>query len=470
MRKMFEKMNKRNRLFALMGLAVVVIFAALSGGVGIGLLGAAGMAMALPALTDEESAFLEVVKTKIAEAQEKFSKDYISATKMDEIIQGHINKALEGITTKEELDKLNKALESQGLVLKKLQSYDEPKKKTFTSTIKEAFEAEGLVEKITKAFSNGGSNVDVIKAVGTVTTGSVTTDTGGNALLDMLNADELNSLRLRNQFIEDFCTVTRTSKPVFTYVDYVPKEGSVSFVGEGGEKTEIDLKAVVRTLTPKKAAGWTALTEEAITDVPRMESEARVNIFKKYLLRRQNGILFGDGQNNTPVGITNIAPAFNAATWTGEKKAAPNLYDAIVAAKNQIELAANYADDVDYYPNVAFINPADYNALLIKQDDKTYTFSNVNGMKLMNVDGIAIVPKKEIPAGKLLIGDFTKLEVINYIDYAVKIGWINDDFIKNQFVMLGEGRFFVLVRELDKLAFIYDSVATIITGITAEQA
>ena len=189
---MFEKMNKRNRLFALMGLAVVVIFAALSGGVGICLLGAAGMAMALPALTDEESAFLEVVKTKIAEAQEKFSKDYISATKMDEIIQGHINKALEGITTKEELDKLNKALESQGLVLKKLQSYDEPKKKTFTSTIKEAFEAEGLVEKSLR-LSNGGSNVDVIKAVGTVTTGSVTTDTSGNALLDMINADELNS-------------------------------------------------------------------------------------------------------------------------------------------------------------------------------------------------------------------------------------------------------------------------------------
>ena len=201
-----------------------------------------------------------------------------------------------------------------------------------------------------------------------------------------------------------------------------------------------------------------------------MESEARVNIFKKYLLRRQNGILFGTGLNNQPLGVTEIAPAFNAATWTGDKKAAPNLYDAIVAAKNQIELAANYADDVDYYPNVVFINPADYNALLIKQDDKTYTFSNVNGMKLMNVDGIAVVPKKEIPAGKMLIGDFTKLEVINYIDYNVKIGWINDNFIENKFVMLGEGRFYVLVRELDKLAFIYDDIATIQTGITLVQA
>lgn len=468
MKKMFERKKKQNMLFAYAILAVIFCFAAFSGG--LGLIGTAGIAMALPALTDEESAFLETVKSEIAKAQEKFNKDYISASKMDELIQGHINKALEGVTTKEELDKLNKALESQGLVLTKLQSYEDPKKQTFTQAIAKAFKAEGLLDRIKTAFSNGGSNVDVIKAVGSVTTGSVTTDTGGNALLDMINADEINTMRLRNQFIEDFCTVTRTSKPVFTYVDYVPKEGSVSFVGEGGKKTQIDLKAEVRTLTPKKAAGWTSLTEEAITDVPRMESEARVNIFKKYLLRRQNGILFGDGQNNTPVGITQIAAAFNAATWTGDKKVAPNLYDAIVAAKNQIELAANYADDVDYYPNVAFINPADYNALLIKQDDKTYTFNNVNGSKLMNVDGIAIVPKKEIPAGKILIGDFTKLEIINYIDYAVKIGWINDDFIKNQFVMLGEGRFYVLVRELDKLAFIYDDIATIQTGITLAEA
>lgn len=468
MKKMFERMKKQNMLFAYAILAVIFCFAAFSGG--LGLIGAAGIAMALPALTDEESAFLETVKSEIAKAQEKFNKDYISASKMDELIQGHINKALEGVTTKEELDKLNKALESQGLVLTKLQSYEDPKKQTFTQAIAKAFKAEGLLDRIKTAFSNGGSNVDVIKAVGSVTTGAVTTDTSGNALLDMINADEINTMRLRNQFIEDFCTVTRTSKPVFTYVDYVPKEGSVSFIGEGGSKPEIDLKAEVRTLTPKKAAGWTHLTEEAITDVPRMESEARINIFKKYLLRRQNGILFGTGLNNQPLGITEIAAAFNAATWTGDKKVAPNLYDAIVAAKNQIELAANYADDVDYYPNVAFINPADYNALLIKQDDKTYTFNNVNGMKLMNVDGIAIVPKKEIPAGKILIGDFTKLEIINYIDYAVKIGWINDDFIKNQFVMLGEGRFYVLVRELDKLAFIYDDIATIQTGITLAEA
>lgn len=462
MKKWYDKFQKRNFYFAIGGLALIAIMIVASGGfAGFFAVGGLSMAVALPALTDEQSAFLEHVKSEVGKAQDKFSKDYISATKMDELIEGAINKYLQNSNA--DIEKLNKALEQQGLILRGMQG-GEGKDKTIASIFKSAFGDANIANDLKNAYKSNQS-VEVIKAVGSLTTGSVTTDTGGNALLDMLNADEINSLRLRDQFIENYCTITRTSKPIYTYVDYVPKEGSVSFIGEAGSKTQIDLKAEVRTLTPKKAAGWSRLTEEAVTDVPRLESEARTNILKRYILRRQNGILFGTGLNDQPTGITVLAPVWNAASWTGAKKTTPNLYDAVIAAKNQIELAANWSDDEDYYPNVAFLNPADYNALLIKQDDKNYIFGNVNG--IVNIAGINIVPKKEIPAGKLLIGDFTKLQIINYIDYTVRIGWVNDDFIKNQFVMLGEGRFFVLLREYDKLAFVYDDISDIIAGITA---
>ena len=42
----------------------------------------------------------------------------------------------------------------------------------------------------------------------------------------------------------------------------------------------------------------------------------------------------------------------------------------------------------------------------------------------------------------------------------------NDDFIKNQFVILGESRFHAFVKKLDEQAFIYDDIATIKTAIT----
>jgi hypothetical protein len=50
--------------------------------------------------------------------------------------------------------------------------------------------------------------------------------------------------------------------------------------------------------------------------------------------------------------------------------------------------------------------------------------------------------------------------------YTVKIGWINDDFIKNQFCIVGESRFHAFVKKLDEQAFIYDTIATIKTAIT----
>ena len=55
----------------------------------------------------------------------------------------------------------------------------------------------------------------------------------------------------------------------------------------------------------------------------------------------------------------------------------------------------------------------------------------------------------------------SKYNTTNYVPYNVQIGWVNDDFIKNQFVILAESRFHAFVKVLDEQAFIYDDIATI---------
>ncbi len=60
----------------------------------------------------------------------------------------------------------------------------------------------------------------------------------------------------------------------------------------------------------------------------------------------------------------------------------------------------------------------------------------------------------------------SKYNVSNYIPYTVRIGFINDQFITNKFTMVGESRHHAFVKELDKQAFIYDDIDTIITAIT----
>lgn len=385
---------------------------------------------------------------------------------------------------KETIEKLEKALKEQGVAMKSFQvNIGGAKKDGINGSWKaDAVKSIGDSE-VQKAIANlartksgvvelYSSHEDAEKAVGNITTASVTTTTGGNAILDTINADEINGINLQTPFVEQFSTVSRTSKPVFVYTDYIPKEGDVGFIAETAAKTELDLKLETRYVTPKKAAGYEILSTEAIQDVPRMQSEATGMLFKKYLLKRQNGILFGDGTGDTPTGVTSLARAYDPASWDATNKVQdPNLYDAVIAAATQILTTHNYTDEAEFYPNVAFVNPAIINSLKLKKNEFGMylfpTFQINGGQGTMNVDNFVLVGKREIPAAKILIGDFTKLRIINYIDYAVTMGWINDQFIKNMFTMVGEGRFMTLIKNLDRNAFIYDDISAIISGITA---
>ena len=85
----------------------------------------------------------------------------------------------------------------------------------------------------------------------------------------------------------------------------------------------------------------------------------------------------------------------------------------------------------------------------------------------VTIGGATIIPDEDIPSGKIFVADMSKYNTTNYVDYTVKIGWINDDFIRNQFVILGESRFHAFVKKLDEQAFLYDDIATIKTAITA---
>lgn len=371
---------------------------------------------------------------------------------------------IEGDTVKT----INDVLRNHALEFEKAASGSR-KEVGFKEMIKSAFSREGLAADIKKMYDNRSGILDVTKVVGNVTTANVTTTSGGIALLDMLNADEVRDIILQTPFIEEFANVSSTNQAVYTYVDYVPGEGDMTYLSEGGTKQQLDLDVTVKTVTPVKVAGYEILTEEAVTDIPRMESNARNLLFKRYLLKRQNGILFGTGQNNEPSGVTTIAAAFNPASWVGAKVDTPNLHDVIIALANQIYTTFSYTDDVEYYPNVAFVNPADFAALrTAKEGNGAYLFPSFTLYGGSTIDGIRVIPKSKIPSGYILMGDFTKLNIIDYIAYSVRIGWINDQFIKNLFTMLGEGRFYTYVKTLDQRAFVYDQITTVIAGITAE--
>lgn len=373
-------------------------------------------------------------------------------------------------------------------------------KKDWRKMISDEFSNEDKLKKMSEIASGGAGITDVFnsdkfekgtgvvnKVVGTILTTAVTTDSGGNALLDLMSVEDLRGINLQEPFIENFSSVSRTSKPVYPYADFQPKDGGAGFTAENAAKTQADLKVVVKTVGPKKVTSYNTLSTEVVEDVPRMQSEATGLLLKKVLLKRQEKILFGLGAGSDPIGVAGIAKTYNQAGLLDNNGAAlaaslilqangngvkdANLFDVIQACALQIFQVANYTDENEYYPNLVILNPVDVASLKLKKNAfNQYLFPELvfnNGTNPVKIGNINVIAKRQVPAGKIMIGDFTCLNIINYIDYTLRMGWINDNLINNLFTMVGETRFFTVIRALDQQAFIYDDIQTVIGAIQA---
>jgi hypothetical protein len=76
-----------------------------------------------------------------------------------------------------------------------------------------------------------------------------------------------------------------------------------------------------------------------------------------------------------------------------------------------------------------------------------------------------LVTANKVAANYALSGDLKQFKVDIYKDFTLRVGWINDDFIKNQFVIVGELRYHAYISDNRKKAIVYDNLDTIIAAI-----
>ena len=405
--------------------------------------------------TYKTTAELEAMSAQELDAYKKLEKAHEKA-EADKAVKEAVEKATEPLV------KELKAVQEDFMSLKEqatdkvLESYAEQ----LTKAIKENHEK---IKEISKA---GSGVVEItLKAVADITTANgVNTSppaiTGTQqAPLQNVNLREIGILPLTNNF--------NTSLAAYPYTEAKPKDGDYAFLAEGAIKPQIDFSWETNYAKPVKVAAWERLTEESVQDVAGLESVARDFLFKKHNLKKSKGILSGDGIAPNPKGATTYGRVFSAGPLA-LAVVSPNFMDVVNACITDIYTTHNYQDEMPYMANLVLVNPSDFYIQLVSAKD-------LNGLPLypqaglfnqVVIGGVTIVPEESIPAGKIFVCDMTKYNTTNYMPYTVKIGWVNDDFIKNQFVILGESRFHAFVKKLDEQAFIYDTIATIKTAIT----
>lgn len=321
-----------------------------------------------------------------------------------------------------------------------------------------------------------------VKAVGTMTSGNAIVDNSGSSgtVGSATNPDGIPELigvqmappsrvNLRTNLINGMVNNFSTSLAAYPYTESIPKDGDFAFqLTEGAAKAQIDFKIETRYAQPFTLAAWEHLSEQSVQDIPGLQSIATGFLKDKHDIKKQRAILFGDVSLTELVGATEYGRVFAAGSMANTVRF-PNFMDVVNAAITDVYTTHNYQDEMPYMPSLVLVNPIDFFVFLVAAKDERGLplYPNASLFNQVQIGGVTILPEEMIPAGKIFVSDMSKYNVSNYLGYRVKIGWINDDFIKNQFVILGESRFHAYVKKLDQQAFIYDDYATILAAISA---
>ena len=401
------------------------------------------------------TAELEAMSAQELDAYKKLEKAHEKA-EADKAVKEAVEKATEPLV------KELKAVQEDFMSVKEqatdkvLESYADQ----LTKAIKENHEK---IKEISKA---GSGVVEItLKAVADITTANGV-NTAPPAITGTQQAP-LQNVNLREMGILPWTNNFNTSLAAYPYTEAKPKDGDYAFLAEGAIKPQIDFSWETNYAKPVKVAAWERLTEESVQDVAGLESVARDFLFKKHNLKKSKGLLSGDGIAPNPKGATTYGRVFSAGPLA-LAVVKPNFMDVVNACITDIYTTHNYQDEMSYMANLVLVNPSDFYIQLVSAKDLNGSplYPQAGLFNQVVIGGVTIVPDESIPAGKIFVCDMKKYNTTNYMPYTVKIGWVNDDFIKNQFVILGESRFHAFVKKLDEQAFIYDDIATIKTAIT----
>ena len=316
-------------------------------------------------------------------------------------------------------------------------------------------------DKLKNLYKEGGSVKFVNKAPETITTGSGTTPVHANINNDTI----LGKFNFESyDFIFSLVSRFSTDQASVPYTEMKPKEGDFAVVPEGDEKPQIDFTWETRYAEPQVSAAWEKLTNQSVRDFKRLKSMAKGYLKTRHDIHKSKQIIA------LAVSLGNARPFVAGAMADAIPLGDATFTDVVNAAATDIATAHNYEDEKSFTPNIVMVNPMDFtvNFIFAKDKDGRPLYPNASVLNRANVGGIVVIPSRLVATGKILVADFSNIHMSDYEGYSVRIGWVNDDFIKNQFVILGESTYHLYVKEQDKIAFIHDDYTTIKDAIEAD--
>jgi uncharacterized membrane protein (DUF485 family) len=460
MKKLKEQRTRKLLFLSVMILAMVACMSFLTAPkTTLGVTTAMALVVGGVTLEGKEEAMYKALSDVIEKQKEKYDKEYISEKKMLDSIAEAIKASKINFADDEEFKKLNSIIEKQGLEIVALKDVGskQPIFKSFEDQIKDQIKEKSLID-AAKTAPGQKLKLELKAANVPITTANAVNPASSYIPMPTMDSAWDRAPRLA-RFLRMFASVATTSSPLHVWAEKYNEQGDAEFISEGELKPMISFQIRTRDSKAKKIAVGAKFTTETLQDIPNFVAELKSEILEVVDIKEEAGLLNGDGIGDNLLGVIQQATTYVLTTIFTK---GANNFDAMKAAITQLFTLSQI-------PNVVFVNPIDKaNMELTKASDGHYIlppFSTADGTI---ISGVRVVESNSVAVGKFLLGDWTKLNIRDYIAFEITLGWENDDFTKNLVTVLGEKRLMSYIKEHQKTAFLYGDFATIKAAIEEE--
>ncbi len=216
------------------------------------------------------------------------------------------------------------------------------------------------------------------------------------------------------------------------YSRYTGQQGAAAV-----QAAEGDTKAAVRpdhsliTQNALTIAGYAKMSRQALTDSDELRRAVEVTLNRSVSTAMDVALVNG---------ATGFVGGFEALATTYSSLLYNNLADAVNEGMATMQTAG-------FAPDVVVLNPTDWLSLKVaKGTDGHY----LSGTYLRDIEpvlnGLRVVLSPSIDARRALVMDSSHSELLIVGNFVVELGYVNDDFIKNLAVVLGEMRILPVFR------------------------
>ena len=232
--------------------------------------------------------------------------------------------------------------------------------------------------------------------------------------------------------IRDLLNVTAITEGLVHYIERTEGRWVAEIQSsEGDKKKEQQLNLTVKQAGPVTIAHWLPITKQAYRRAPQLRTYIDQELITGVRLAEDVELLYGAGGTSLQGLMTNPAVQdYNAAgrSQTGDTRI-DTLRRAITLIRSQY-----------YRPTGMIVNQNDWEAIELQKDSQNrYLWVTVPEGGVQRLWRVPVIDTPAIFEDEFLVGDFRIGANLWDLESAnVSIGWVNDDFIRNQLAILGE--------------------------------